>query len=497
MEDAAGAEAAMHDSEWSRVDDQQVESGSGSRQEQGRLDDRIGRLHDDLIIPRLPTRQEQGSLVNLISRLPDDVLGAIISFLPTKDGARTQVLSRRWRPLWRSSAPLNLVADGNLAMGVTQKRLAVISKILSDHPGPARCFLLRGIFFPISLGQIDGWLRSESLANLQDLELTYTGHYGDVPPSVLLFSRTLRVAKFGTCKFPHLIVPNFPHLKMLTLYNIVISEASLHSLLSACTALESLSLHYLIGIVCLRISSLTLRSMDFAQGIVFFQEMIIEDAPCLERLIRLSSDNGPTTIRVIRAPKLKILGLLSEGISTLSIGTTVFQKMIAVSLTTKVHTMKILFLDSIGPNLDAVLDFLKCFPCLEKLYVISHPQKNMDNVRNYDPLDPIECLELHLKKVVLKNYNGNKKPAVDFAKFFILNAKVLEEMEIGVLNRRNNKKWLRHQRKRLKVENRASQNARIELKRDGQQIFEHHVHTHDFSMADPFDMPCGRVLLSC
>jgi hypothetical protein len=121
----------------------------------------------------------------------------------------------------------------------------------------------------------------------------------------------------------------------------------------------------------------------------------------------------------------------------------------------------------------------------------------MDNVRKYDPLDPIECLELHLKKVVLKNYNGNKKPAVDFAKFFILNAKVLEEMEIGVLHRRNNKKWLRHQRKRLKVDNRASQNARIELKRDGQQNFEHHVHTHDFSMADPFDMPCGRVLLSC
>ncbi|KAM0858372.1 hypothetical protein ACQ4PT_047871 [Festuca glaucescens] len=196
MEDAAGAEAAMHDSEWSRIDDQQVQSGSGSRKEQGRLgdltsrrlDDRIDRLHDDAVsavISRLPTRQEQGSLVNLISRLPDDVLGAIISFLPTKDGARTQVLSRRWRPLWRSSAPLNLVADGNLDMGDSQKRIAVISKILSDHPGPTRCFLHRGIFLPTSLGQIDGWLRSESLANLQDLELTYTADYGDVPPSVL------------------------------------------------------------------------------------------------------------------------------------------------------------------------------------------------------------------------------------------------------------------------------------------------------------------------
>ena len=34
------------------------------------------------------------------------------------------------------------------------------------------------------------------------------------------------------------------------------------------------------------------------------------------------------------------------------------------------HTMKILVLDSVGPNLDAVVDFLKCFPYLETLYVI-------------------------------------------------------------------------------------------------------------------------------
>jgi hypothetical protein len=45
------------------------------------------------------------------------------------------------------------------------------------------------------------------------------------------------------------------------------------------------------------------------------------------------------------------------------------QKMIAVSLLSKMVTMKILVLDSIGPNLDLVVDFLKCFPCLKKLYV--------------------------------------------------------------------------------------------------------------------------------
>jgi hypothetical protein len=43
--------------------------------------------------------------------------------------------------------------------------------------------------------------------------------------------------------------------------------------------------------------------------------------------------------------------------------------MIAVGLTTKMHAMRVLVLDSAGPNLDAVVNFLKCFPCLERLYV--------------------------------------------------------------------------------------------------------------------------------
>jgi hypothetical protein len=46
------------------------------------------------------------------------------------------------------------------------------------------------------------------------------------------------------------------------------------------------------------------------------------------------------------------------------------QKLIDVGLTTKMHTMRVLVLDSVGPNLDVVVNFLKFFPCLERLYVM-------------------------------------------------------------------------------------------------------------------------------
>ncbi|PUZ69287.1 hypothetical protein GQ55_2G095300 [Panicum hallii var. hallii] len=75
---------------------------------------------------------------DLISRLPDEVLGCVITLLPTKNGARNQILSRRWRPLWRF-APLNLEAGfvGSCGDVRDDERLAArLRRLLSAHEAP-------------------------------------------------------------------------------------------------------------------------------------------------------------------------------------------------------------------------------------------------------------------------------------------------------------------------------------------------------------------------
>ncbi|XP_021309046.1 F-box/LRR-repeat protein At3g03360-like [Sorghum bicolor] len=207
---------------------------------------------------RLEQEEERLAVADRISSLPDDVLGDIVSLLPTKDGARTQVLSSRWRHVWRS-APLNLDlhADDTDGRGILASD---ISRILSAHRGPGRRFVMPRHYkhkhkeypTPTTPATMDGWLQSSALNNLQELEF-----FGNVilqrPPWMYRFSSTLGVARFGFggSSFPDGIIGNnasalrFPLLRQMTLLNVSISVSSLHALLAGCPILESLLIHEL------------------------------------------------------------------------------------------------------------------------------------------------------------------------------------------------------------------------------------------------------------
>jgi hypothetical protein len=108
----------------------------------------------------------------------------------------------------------------------------------------------------------------------------------------------------------------FPLLEQLSLINVTISGDVLHGLLSGCHALESLFMSEVrtasyLGVTSpnLRISSPTLRSICLSGRSYGITELVLEDAPCLGRLlIPYCDQDDRVTIRVIKAPKLEILG---------------------------------------------------------------------------------------------------------------------------------------------------------------------------------------------
>uniref|UniRef100_A0A8R7RCH0 F-box domain-containing protein n=1 Tax=Triticum urartu TaxID=4572 RepID=A0A8R7RCH0_TRIUA len=113
--------------------------------------------------------EDEGAAEDRISQIPDAVLGEIVSLLPTKDGARTQVLASRWRNLWRS-APLNLDCGGLLPILTHHSDLdRLVSRILAAHTGPGRrlCAPWRN---GRKAGKLESWLRSPALDNLEELE---------------------------------------------------------------------------------------------------------------------------------------------------------------------------------------------------------------------------------------------------------------------------------------------------------------------------------------
>ena len=107
---------------------------------------------------------------------------------------------------------------------------------------------------------------------------------------------------------------------------VYLSEASLHNIIhSNCPAMERLLivLGIEIGISCLQIKSPHLKSI----GICFEgQQIIIEDAPSLQRLL-LDDPYKPSQIIVVSAPKLETLGVIRDPFNyhKLVFGSTVIQ----------------------------------------------------------------------------------------------------------------------------------------------------------------------------
>uniref|UniRef100_A0ACD5V7X6 Uncharacterized protein n=1 Tax=Avena sativa TaxID=4498 RepID=A0ACD5V7X6_AVESA len=227
--------------------------------------------------------------------------------------------------------------------------------------------------------------------------------------------------------------PAFPNLHELGLFRTLIDDKKVDALLAQCPRLEILS--FAMASNCpsrLRIKSRSLRVV--MEWRCSFDEVTIDDAPCLERLL-FDSVGDRRRIKIDHAPRLEVLGFLDLELHTLEIGGIVIKagrnvRPCAMLPSVKILAVKVRF----GNNMEAKMlpTLLRCFPRLETLHIKSIRSTSPDAVDDMDfwksPAS-CDCVESHLKTFVHHGYHGRKHEA-GFGSYIFKNGKVLKSYGI-------------------------------------------------------------------
>ncbi|KAK3164698.1 hypothetical protein QOZ80_1AG0023370 [Eleusine coracana subsp. coracana] len=374
-----------------------------------------------------------------ISRLPDTLLSDIISRLPTKEAARTVALSTRWRGVW-AATPL-VVDDAHLAgdegiCGIPTMR--AVSRCVDAHPGPVRGVRLTRISFydhEYALWRLVAALAAKEVRDLILFNRPWPLNM-PLPDDVLFRCASLERLYLGVWHIPKITAgrpPALDNLRELGISHCIIENEDLEALFAHCPKLEVFSL--VMGYNSpsrLRVVSRSLKVV--VEWMSDLNEIVIEDAPCLERLeFKAMFETRP--LKIVRAPRLEVLGFLDLNLHSLEIGGIAIKAGMKVTARAMVPSLKILAVKvQFARNEEAKMlpTLLKCFPCLETLHIMPVPPKSPDTAHDLEfwkSLGSCECLESHLKTVVfhgplLQNHE------IGFQNYISREGKVLKAMII-------------------------------------------------------------------
>jgi hypothetical protein len=376
------------------------------------------------VLPEAPP----GDGEDRISRLPDLLLSDIIHRLPTKDAGRTAALSTHWRRVW-AATPL-LVDDAHLG---DMPIVRAVSLCVAAHPGPVGGVRITRVSFFAHEYALRRLVAALADKDVKGLVLVNRPWPLDMPlPDDILRCASLDRPYLGVWHLPKTTAarpPAFPLLRELGLFHCIVLDKDFDAMLAHCPKLEVLSVVLSYNAPSrLRLAS---RSLQIAvDWMSMLEEVVVEDAPCLKRLLFHTICNR-RPVRIVRAPKLEVLGFLDFNMHDLEIGG--IRAGMNVSARAMVPSLKILAVATrFSSNREAKMlpTLLKCFPHLETLHIVPVPSEAPDKVHDlsfWQTQGACECLESHLSTVVLHGSMSHMH-GVGFLKYILREGKALKTM---------------------------------------------------------------------
>ncbi|KAJ4820977.1 F-box/RNI-like/FBD-like domains-containing protein [Rhynchospora pubera] len=412
-----------------------------------------------LLIKMLPSSaaSEQEEL-DLISQLPDSILHSILLLLPFKDSARTSILSSRWRHLWEE-APLRL-DDYYLCHNEH-----LVSWIFYSHRGPIESLHL----YYFTRDTVDRFVESAVQRGIRELKLVGFVRRPYQLPSSILTCKSLHQLSVVACQFPQAVLPSiFPNLKELRLSYVMLRNDLLQILLSSCGSLDTLQLKDCWNSSVSSVSSPRLRKFTWKSSTV--DELIIEDMPNLESLMLDEYTTRDCKVKVLNAPKLQLLGFLCADFQTLQLGGTLLHQQPASIFQVNAMPCRMAMLSSVkvlAINMEqsfnkTLLDLLRCFPCLEKLFILKYGgscYKTHVDKEIWNEHSSLSFLD-HLKTVTVKGYY-NSQSDLELLRYLVGHGKVLRKIILLYSKTFNDEKFVEAKKRQFSVEKRASSDLEL------------------------------------
>ncbi|XP_026444278.1 F-box/LRR-repeat protein At3g58900-like [Papaver somniferum] len=408
-----------------------------------------------------------GKAEDRISNLPDSLVYHILSFLETKDVARTCVLSHRWNHIWTSFPNLEFVWDG------WSKPRYLTDKFIDYADGTVRrrCLSDNDIHkFHITTSEhldetlVKSWISEVVRHNVKDFSLFLCANDPSCIPQSIFTCASLTSFQLtffpGDIDFPEYI--SFPRLKHLRLEHIeVTNQCWCKKVFPNCPVLEELYLEncqFSEPSFCISIPTIKILSIDHCHGLdesalkiqaprlmTFYytgyvaKEYIFSSFLTLEEAVVYLYAPCPMEDKAHYAEVVRQFLRDLTHVKCLTVKNPPYQAKYLPGNSPVYHNIKQLKITQGVTSDAAVIAFLKVTPNLESLVIEKREpycvnvcdHKNHDNEDDGLTLDMLDtgCLFLHLKSVCFMPIIWGPKE-IRFLKVILRNARALQSLTV-------------------------------------------------------------------